>query len=55
MTDSTNSIRIVQETQPNEIYNLAAQSFVTTSWDTPLSTADINAIGVTNLLKPSVC
>ena len=34
-----------------EVYNLAAQSFVTASWETPLSTADINSIGVTNILE----
>jgi GDPmannose 4,6-dehydratase len=37
--------------QADEVYNLAAQSFVATSWDTPLGTADIDAIGVTNMLE----
>ena len=39
MTDSTNLIRIIQETQPNEIYNLAAQSHVQVSFETPEYTA----------------
>ena len=37
--------------QADEVYNLAAQSFVATSWDTPLGTADIDALGVTNMLE----
>ena len=37
--------------QADEVYNLAAQSFVATSWDTPLGTADIDAVGVTNMLE----
>lgn len=51
MTDQASLIRAMEISKPDEIYNLAAQSFVTTSWETPLSTADINAIGVTNLLE----
>ena len=51
MTDSASLLRAMEIAKPDEIYNLAAQSFVTTSWETPLSTADINAIGVTNLLE----
>lgn len=51
MTDQASLIRALEISDADEIYNLAAQSFVTTSWDTPLSTADINAIGVTNILE----
>jgi len=51
MTDSASLIRALEISEADEIYNLAAQSFVTTSWETPLSTADINAIGVTNMLE----
>ncbi len=51
MTDQASLLRAMELAKPDEIYNLAAQSFVTTSWETPLSTADINAIGVTNLLE----
>lgn len=51
MTDPASLIMAVQKSQPDEVYNLAAQSFVATSWDTPLSTGDINALGVTNILE----
>ena len=51
MTDSASLLRAMEIAKPDEIYNLAAHSFVTTSWETPLSTADINAIGVTKLLE----
>lgn len=51
MTDQASLLRALEISKPDEVYNLAAQSFVTTSWETPLSTADINAIGVTNLLE----
>jgi GDPmannose 4,6-dehydratase len=51
MTDQASLIRAMEIASPDEVYNLAAQSFVTASWETPLSTADINAIGVTNLLE----
>lgn len=51
MTDSTNLIRLVQETQPDEIYNLAAQSHVQVSFDTPEYTANADAIGVLRLLE----
>lgn len=51
MTDQASLIRALEISDADEVYNLAAQSFVTTSWDTPLSTADINAIGVTNILE----
>jgi len=51
MTDSTNLIRLVQETQPDEIYNLAAQSHVHVSFETPEYTANADALGVLRLLE----
>lgn len=51
MTDSTNIIRIIQETRPTEIYNLAAQSHVQVSFDTPEYTANADAIGTLRLLE----
>jgi len=51
LTDSTNLIRIIQETQPTEIYNLAAQSHVAVSFETPEYTANSDAIGTLRLLE----
>ncbi|MBI1235692.1 MAG: GDP-mannose 4,6-dehydratase [Alphaproteobacteria bacterium] len=51
MTDSTNLIRLVQETQPDEIYNLAAQSHVQVSFETPEYTANADAVGALRLLE----
>jgi len=51
MTDSTNLIRLVQEVQPDEIYNLAAQSHVKVSFDTPEYTANADGVGVLRLLE----
>lgn len=51
MTDSTNLIRIIQETQPDEIYNLAAQSHVAVSFETPEYTADTTALGPLRILE----
>lgn len=51
MTDSTNLIRIIQETQPDEIYNLAAQSHVKVSFETPEYTANADGIGVLRILE----
>jgi GDPmannose 4,6-dehydratase len=51
MTDSTNLIRIVQETQPDEIYNLAAQSHVHVSFETAEYTANADAVGTLRLLE----
>lgn len=51
MTDSTNLIRIIQETQPSEIYNLAAQSHVQVSFETPEYTANSDALGTLRLLE----
>lgn len=51
MTDVTSLIAAMRESQADEVYNLAAQSFVATSWDTPIGTAEIDALGVTNMLE----
>nr|MBP3599190.1 GDP-mannose 4,6-dehydratase [Eubacterium sp.] len=51
MTDVVSLIRAMRISQADEVYNLAAQSFVGTSWEQPLATADIDAIGVTNMLE----
>src|SRR5437660_4211806 len=51
MTDSTNLIRIVQEVQPTKIYNLAAQSHVRVSFETPEYTANADALGALRLLE----
>ena len=51
LTDSTNLIRIVQETQPDEIYNLAAQSHVQVSFDTPEYTGNADALGTLRMLE----
>lgn len=51
LTDATNLIRIIQETQPDEIYNLAAQSHVQVSFETPEYTANSDAIGTLRILE----
>ena len=51
LTDSTNLIRIVQQTQPDEIYNLGAQSHVAVSFESPEYTADVDALGPLRLLE----
>lgn len=51
LTDATNLIRIIQETQPDEIYNLAAQSHVQVSFETPEYTANSDALGTLRLLE----
>jgi GDPmannose 4,6-dehydratase len=51
LTDSTNLIRIIQETRPDEIYNLAAQSHVQVSFETPEYTANSDALGTLRLLE----
>lgn len=51
LTDSTNLIRIVQQVQPDEIYNLAAQSHVAVSFETPEYTANADAVGTLRLLE----
>ncbi|MHB8209392.1 GDP-mannose 4,6-dehydratase [Mucilaginibacter sp.] len=51
LTDSTNLVRLIQEIQPDEIYNLAAQSHVMVSFDTPEYTANADGIGVLRILE----
>ena len=51
LTDATNLIRIIQETQPDEIYNLGAQSHVAVSFESPEYTADVDALGALRLLE----
>jgi len=51
LTDSTNLIRIVQETQPDEIYNLGAQSHVQVSFETPEYTANTDGLGTLRILE----
>ena len=51
LTDSTNLIRVIQEIQPDEIYNLAAQSHVAVSFETPEYTANADAVGTLRVLE----
>ncbi len=51
LTDLSSSIRLLQESQPTEVYNLAAQSFVGVSFDQPITTAEITGLGPVNLLE----
>lgn len=51
MTDLVSLVKAMQISQADEVYNLAAQSFVATSWDQPLATAEIDGVGVTNMLE----
>ena len=51
MIDLSSLLRIVEQMQPDEIYNLAAQSFVATSWDQPIVTAQVSGLGVVNMLE----
>ncbi|MFN6947241.1 MAG: GDP-mannose 4,6-dehydratase, partial [Cytophagaceae bacterium] len=51
LTDSTNIIRIIQEVQPDEIYNLGAMSHVKVSFDSPEYTADVDALGALRILE----
>ena len=51
LIDSSSIISILREVRPDEIYNLAAQSFVGTAWKTPYSTTEANALGVLNILE----
>jgi GDPmannose 4,6-dehydratase len=51
LSDLSSLIRIVQEVKPDEFYNLGAQSFVFSSWRQPILTANITAVGVTNVLE----
>ena len=51
LLDQLSLIRILEEVQPDEVYNLAAQSFVPTSWQQPVLTGEFTALGVTRLLE----
>lgn len=51
LTDLSSLIRIVQQSKPDEVYNLAAQSFVKTSWDQPILTGNVTGLGAVNLLE----
>ncbi len=51
MSDLSSLIRCVQDVRPDEVYNLAAQSFVASSWQQPIITANITAVGVTHMLE----
>ncbi|MEG3074339.1 MAG: GDP-mannose 4,6-dehydratase [Ruthenibacterium sp.] len=51
MTDLVSLVNAMRTSDADEVYNLAAQSFVATSWEQPIATADINSIGVTNMLE----
>ena len=51
LSEFSNIVRVVQTEKPHEVYNLAAQSFVGTSWEQPLTTTDVNANGVLRLLE----
>jgi GDPmannose 4,6-dehydratase len=51
LADLSSLVRIVKEVQPTEIYNLAAQSFVASSWRQPVLTANITGVGVVNMLE----
>ncbi|MCR5617230.1 MAG: GDP-mannose 4,6-dehydratase [Clostridiales bacterium] len=51
MTDPISLISAMRISQADEVYNLAAQSFVATSWEQPIATANIDAVGVTNMLE----
>lgn len=51
LLDQLSMIRLIKECRPDEIYNLAAQSFVPASWDQPMLTGEFNALGVTKILE----
>jgi GDPmannose 4,6-dehydratase len=51
VTDLASILRVIEIYKPDEVYNLAAQSFVAASWDEPAHTAHVNAIGVSNVLE----
>lgn len=51
LLDQLSLLNLIQESRPNEVYNLAAQSFVPTSWTKPLLTGDFTALGVTRMLE----
>jgi GDPmannose 4,6-dehydratase len=51
LADLSSLLRIVHDVKPDEIYNLAAQSFVASSWDQPILTAEVTGVGVVNMLE----
>jgi len=51
LLDQLSLIRLIEDTRPDEVYNLAAQSFVPTSWNQPVLTAEFTALGVTRMLE----
>ncbi|MFZ4072165.1 MAG: GDP-mannose 4,6-dehydratase [Caulobacterales bacterium] len=51
LTDLSSLVRAIKNTQPDEVYNLAAQSFVATSWQQPILTADVTGVGALNVLE----
>ncbi len=51
MLELTNIMRVIEEVQPDEVYNLAAQSFVSLSFDQPIFTSEVNALGVMRILE----
>ncbi|MGB2770118.1 MAG: GDP-mannose 4,6-dehydratase [Candidatus Zixiibacteriota bacterium] len=51
LLDQLSMVRLIEECRPDEIYNLAAQSFVPSSWEQPMLTGEFNALGVTKLLE----
>ena len=51
ITDMVSLLKAIEISQPNEIYNLAAQSFITRCWQQPITTSYVNGLGVTNLLE----
>ena len=55
LADMSSLVRIMQQVKPDEIYNLAAQSFVASSWQQPLLTANNTAVGVANVLEAMRC
>src|SRR5713226_4794259 len=50
LLDQNSLVRLLEDVRPNEVYNLAAQSFVPTSWEQPIFTAEVTGLGVTRLL-----
>jgi GDPmannose 4,6-dehydratase len=55
LTDLASSIRLIEKTAPDEVYNLAAQSFVAVSFDQPITTAEITGVGAVNMLEAIRC
>ncbi len=51
LTDQSSLIAAIRQSEPDEVYNLAAQSFVGSSWSQPLFTGDVTGLGVTRLLE----